>query len=81
MRRVVLILALMLMTVFISLDASHEYEMCGESQNQDSCQAYGAHNRKHQDEEIIRTIVDLDRYPIHQRGPSYDLWWMIVTGS
>lgn len=63
----------MLMTVFISLDASLEQEVCGESQNQDSCQAYGAHNSKDQDEELLRSIVDLDRYPIHQRGPSYDL--------
>merc|ERR1712106_795059 len=73
MARMMLILQLMMTMMFLSLCVDAEQELCGEEQDYSACLATDASNDKLVDEEIllISSIVDLEQYPIHQRGEAY----------
>ena len=59
--------------MFLSLCVDAEQELCGEEQDYSACLATDKLNDKLGDEEIllISSIVDLEQYPIHQRGEAY----------
>ena len=53
------------------IDKKSPSGMCTESVNEDSCQAHN--DKQYKEILLIKSIIDLDRYPIHKNGPEFEL--------